>query len=104
MFYRFQISRNQRNILIAILLYIAPLVWRNDVKNLTGALLGFIPAGFIFSTYVFGGYSHAIFHLFMGVFAYFILQSAMQDGLRYPGVSAPASATFTATMAESARH
>lgn len=71
------VTRNQRFTLSAIALYVAPLAYRNDLKNLLGGLLFFIPAGLCFKTYFLGGYSHAMFHVLMGIFAGYMLDSAL---------------------------
>ncbi|KAJ8610538.1 hypothetical protein CTAYLR_009747 [Chrysophaeum taylorii] len=73
--------RNQRFTLVAIILYIAPIAWRRDLRNLLGALAGLFPAGFIFRTYIFGGYSHAIFHLFVSCLAYYVMRAALTPTL-----------------------
>lgn len=87
------IYRNQNMTLTSIMLYIAPMIWRRDVANLAAAMMSLFPAGMIFRTYACGGYSHAIFHVLMGLFAVDVLNSAL--GQDVATGSSPAAAVVT---------
>lgn len=68
-------NRNQLNVLIGILLYLLPMLWRRDFFNLSSALAWMVPGVIIFRTYALGGYSHAIFHVFEMGFTHSMLKS-----------------------------
>lgn len=70
-------ARNQRNLTIAGFMHTAPLVWRQDWRNLSMAISFIVPSAFCFIRYPFGGYSHALFHvLSTGVFHAFLLSAS----------------------------
>ena len=76
-----RVARNQFFAAVAIFLYVAPLIYYSIsdadlADDFINAFTTAFIAGLIFRTYVFGGYSHAIFHVVMTLFSHFILDSA----------------------------
>lgn len=70
-------GRNQIMTFMSIALYLFPFILYCDEKELKGSLISLFPSLLCFKTYIFGGYSHTIFHIGMGVFGYFLLESTL---------------------------
>ena len=72
--------RNQRNLFVGMLVYLAPVICRGDLFNLIGALSFVLPGIFIFATYAFGGYSHAIFHVYSIGYLHYLVAATQAIG------------------------
>mmetsp|Transcript_48727 Transcript_48727/g.96470 ORF Transcript_48727/g.96470 Transcript_48727/m.96470 type:complete len:218 (+) Transcript_48727:433-1086(+) len=70
-------KRRRRSVLIGMLLYMIPMIWRQDRRNYTLALVNgsSVVASGVFNTYL-AGWGHTTAHVAFGGFAHFLLQSA----------------------------
>ena len=68
--------RNQRNLAVGVLAYLFPLLLRGDWPNACFACACAGPGFYVFLTYPFGGYSHAVFHLTLAGLLQALLASA----------------------------
>ena len=87
------------NLLISVVLYMLPVVWRGDYVNFFGAFFSSWLVGslaFVFNRLL-GGWGHSFCHVIFGIFAYFLLMASAQlpDYLNTPGQ------TFYVTQEES---
>ena len=65
--------QRQINLLVTMLLSLAPMAWRGDFKNLSGALS---VLAFMIGLFKFDGYCHALSHLLLVPYFYFVFNSA----------------------------
>jgi len=72
-----QKARRSRNILIAVFLYTAPVLFRGDWYNYSRALGWFLVGGISFQTHHLGGWGHGVFHLFCIVYCYYLVVSTL---------------------------
>jgi len=73
-------GRHWMYILLSVLLYTLPMLYRGDVENYTWAMAYFVMGGATFVPYinynVFNGWGHSIFHLFLVLYGLALSKSA----------------------------
>jgi hypothetical protein len=71
-------KRNVRNVGLSIAWYILPVLLHGHYILFGQFLLMFILAGWSFSKYPIGGWSHSLFHLFLAFLPYLMFMEAVQ--------------------------
>lgn len=78
-------GRRWVSVLLSVLLYTLPMLYRQDTENYTWALAYFVMGGATFVPYVnynvFGGWGHSIFHLFLVLYGLALSKSARKVNL-----------------------
>ena len=59
--------RNQARIIVSVLLYTLPILYRGDVTLFGQLWIVFLVSGWCFATYPLGGWSHTVFHLIIAL-------------------------------------
>ena len=68
--------RNQVRIIVSVLLYTLPILWRGDVTLFVQLWMVFLVSGWCFATYPIGGWSHTVFHLVIALAPRLMLRAA----------------------------
>jgi len=69
-------AERSKNILMSVVLYLLPIAFMEDWRNLVGALSWFLLGGVSFQINFLGGYGHSIFHTVFIGFQYYLFQAS----------------------------